>query len=825
MSLGAPVESRVDAHTVCEIDDQGTALLQPPPTEQDRLTQQISQLWQAHANFDGLSSGDEDEDDSDESDKSDKPGEEGAKDPASDKSPSAELDAYAVRARVHDSLTLAQSEIQVSLDVVRLLLAARKSQAIRPSAADEEPVQIGGVPFAVGVLDAVRTEQPRAPADTSFVLGAKHRQLHEAADTLEAGAQRLGAMVKREGRFWRTAFGLRRRQWVVQQQRQVAPAMAPGDRYYVRYGFADSGSTFAEPGLAEILRTEDDGDEGEAEAERTGLDGLYFASTEDRRRLHVRLVSGAGGVPGFVRGADAAGDVAAATAADPIERAHRRLLEARSALFDRELYHRLAKEARVLELGTIRRSGSGDSADPAGAAGDLLAVALSRDNVSVHFEWAMAKPTAAGAAPEEPRDFGAWQRRFYASLAMTMASLYLRRQHREVKAHMLGGGLASSRMLAARVQMPEALLGSNSSNSNSSSAGGVGDQQADGSPVARADLLLLSPVLQALQFAKWQHVLSASTQRAVAAWRRLVDEPIEVLTHFGRTYRTPGARQRAAGEMSEAEMAEWQRFYRGHRSRTPARRDDSGGSDGMAYLVRMRFPGGTVMAIRLDSHGSLFFAKGYFPPPAPHAASGVRSALSSPSSASSPSSLSSPEDGQASGAGIGSWPEQKFIHRVFRIVPLGGLGEFTDQLRRELQSLVLLRVAAALSRCSYQRVGKQCQMGQWYVHQSQMCVVGEWWEGARHRQIIGVAKWSAEQTVGEKGGLADTDEAWHLALYFGPKHPTAFDQPGGATGVRVPWITCYPPPPSSPTSLQESNAAPSGKSFEERLFSLLVDTF
>ncbi|KAJ2786296.1 hypothetical protein GGI15_001633 [Coemansia interrupta] len=805
MSLGAPVESHVDEHVVCEIDDQGTALLLPPPTEQDRLTQQISQLWQAHANFDGLTSGSEDEDGNDDeaSDSTE------ARDTSSETSPSAELDAYAVRTRVHDSLTLAQSEIQVSLDVVRLLLAARKAQAVRQTAAaaaDAEPVQIGGVPFAVGVLDAVRTEQPRAPADTAFVLGAKHRQLSEAADTLAAGAKRLGAMVKREGRFWRTAFGLRRRQWVVQQQRQVAPGVPPGDRYYVRYGYADAGSTFAEAGLAEILRTEDE------EAGEAGLDGLYFASTDDQRRLHVRLVSGTGDVPGFVRSADAVADVSAAD--DPVERAHRRLLEARSALFDRELYHRLAKEARALELGTIRRNAAGDAGDSAGAAGDLLAVALSRDNVSVHFEWAMAKcaEAAADAAQEQPRGFGAWQRRLYASLAMTMASLYLRRQHREVKAHMLGGGLASSRMLAARAQMPEALLSSASGEQQQ-------QQQADGSPVVRADLLLLSPVLQALQFAKWQHLLSASTQRAVAAWRRLVDEPIEVLTHFGRTYRTPGVRQRKAGEMSEAEMAEWQRFYRGPRGQVATRLDDSGASDGLAYLVRMRFLGGTVMAIRLDSHGSLFFAKGYFPPPAPHAVSGVQSAP--PSSSSSPPP---PEEGQAaSGVGIGSWPEQKFIHRVFRIVPLGGLGEFTDQLRRELQSLVLLRVAAALSRCSYQRVGKQCQMGQWYVHQSQMCVVGEWWEGARHRQIIGVAKWSAEGTAADaQGGLADADEAWHLTLYFGPKHPTAFDQPGGITGVRVPWITCYPPP-SSPT--QNSNGAESGKSFEERLFGLLVDTF
>ncbi|KAJ2375919.1 hypothetical protein IW150_002278, partial [Coemansia sp. RSA 2607] len=642
MSLGAPVESRVDTHVVCEIDDQGNALLQPPPTEQDRLTQQISQLWQAHANFDGLSSigSSEDEDENEHDGAQDKASTDGD----SHKQPDSELDAYAVRTRVHDSLTLAQSEIQVSLDVVRLLLAARKAQAAHnPAAASEEPVQIGGVPFAVGVLDAVRTEQPRAPPDTAFVLGAKHRQLQDAADTLQAGADRLASMVRREGRFWRSAFGLRRRQWVVQQQRQVAPAMGPGDRYYVRYGFADSGSTFAESGLAEILRTEDDDDDEDGAAKdaagpvERGLDGLYFSSADDQRRLHVRLVSGETNVPGFVRSAGVAADSTAP--ADSIERAHRRLLEARSALFDRELYHRLAKEARVLELGTIRRSPSDDPADPAAGSSDLLAVALSRDNVSVHFEWAMAK-SAAKVALDEPRDFGAWQRRFYASLAMTMASMYLRRQHRETKAYKLGAGLPSSRMLAARAQMPEALPGA----SGSTASATAGDQHADGSPVVRADLLLLSPVLQALQFAKWQHLLSASTQRAVAAWRRLVDEPIEVLTHFGRTYRTPGARQRAAGEMTEGEMAEWQRFYRA-RGRTPVRRDDSGGSDGMAYLVRMRFPGGTVMAIRLDSHGSLFFAKGYFPPPAPHTASGIHTA--------SPTSSSSSEDGQPPGAGIG----------------------------------------------------------------------------------------------------------------------------------------------------------------------------
>ncbi|KAJ1816564.1 hypothetical protein LPJ56_004266, partial [Coemansia sp. RSA 2599] len=744
-----------------------------------------------------------------------------------------ELDAYAVRAKVHDALTLAQSEIQVSLDVVRLLLAAKKRAARdvgasvvggflkhdQPVSAPTGPsfnalvggesatdVLIGGLPFAVGVLDTVRTEA-RADGDGArFVLGAKHKQLHEAADTLESSAERLLRMVRGESVFWKTAFGLKRKAWVVQHQAQAFGGHAWGDRYFVKYGYGDCGSTFGESEMAELVR-----------ADVADGDGLVLPAAADCRRAAARLLTaeGAAGRERFVSGAsaawsDAEDGAAAGAGAGRLESTHRRLVAARDALFDRELYHRLCREARVLELGSMRGIAGAD-ADADGKAArvrDVLAVPLSRDNVSVQLQWAMDEAARPGA-PEValPGGFASWQSRLYARMALTMAALHQRRQHRATKAYLLGDGLSSRTLVSASVSSalgsargypPEALVSSVAADATAAAAaaaagGGPATAPSDASGsastvVSRPELLLLAPVLQALQFAKWQHLLTAITQRAVAAWRRLVDEPIEVITHFGRTFRTPGHEQRAAGgTMTAEEMREWQQFYSGKLAgKSPAARKPSGEAISMAYLIRMRFPGGTVMAIRLDSSGTLFFAKGYFPPPVP-----VLPAPESAAASSSSSSSSDDDSGSRAGVVVGPWPEQKLIHRVFRIVSLGGLSEFTDQLQRELQSLVLLRVAAALSKCSYHRVGKQCQMGQWYVHQSQGCVVGEWWQGARHRQIIGVAKWS--MAAQGDGGVGDCEETWNLVLYFGPKHPTAFDIPDSPSlGSRVPWITCYP---------------------------------
>ncbi|KAJ2495489.1 hypothetical protein IWW47_004047 [Coemansia sp. RSA 2052] len=332
-----------------------------------------------------------------------------------------------------------------------------------------------------------------------------------------------------------------------------------------------------------------------------------------------------------------------------------------------------------------------------------------------------------------------------------------------------------------------------------------------------------------MQFAKWQHILSAHTQQACAAWRQLIGEPIEVISHFVRSYRTPD------GELS-ARDARYLRQFCATTTTTAATttHDDDGGpaasGECMAYVIRMRFHGGSIMAFRVDSLGNLVFIKGYFPPSSPPPLSCAQTATAG---GSSPSTLED-DDGVrgAKRAEEQSQPDQIFIHRAFRIIPLAGLAEFVDQLRREMQSLVLLRVAAALSRCSYQRAGKRCQMSQWYVHQAQLCVVGECWEGAHQRQIIGVPCWDSLDSGAPvaAAGLSDLpadSDTWRLSLAFGPKHPTAFDAPPPRTlplssdsGPHIPWTTVYPPPQGSPMAQQISQL----KTFEERLFKVLVSS-
>ncbi|KAI8323405.1 hypothetical protein GQ54DRAFT_296736 [Martensiomyces pterosporus] len=942
------VESVAEQHTVYEIQDAGHVIPQPTLDAQQEMTKQIAQLWDTYTNFQGL----EDIDDSysssssppSESDAEERPSslaEEKTEAKEKEKPGEGEMDALAVRALVNERFLHAQSEIMVALDVVQLLLAAEKqafNQALQGSssstpgvlkkhdqpgapgsigAAESKPAAGGepNMPLPVGVLGTTRTEKPRMQEQQKvdrmkFVLGAKQQQLSDAASTLELGAERLARVAKNEAVFWRTAFELRRRNWVVQQHRQLLQVRGnrrlalPGDRYFIRYGYADAGSTFSEDGVAELVRAgdEEENEENEeneekeekVEAREEAMDvddeehardfgGVPLVlSRNDGRTLRVRLFSTRrqpqGAAAEFTsskedgRGRDA-------SSLTLLDRAHARLLHARKAMFDHELYYRLCKEARVLELGSVR-SIVAPQADGKGQMHDVLMVTLSRDNVAVRFEWMLGddseeeRKEAGDAENSTPAAFAQWQSEYYSGLALVMAAMYQRRLHREVKQYYLGDGLSSKSLVPATGssgQIPDpfvvvpsvspqgqtngqaaanAAAGSSSaaagaqgaaSGSGSAAAGSgsgtpsaagpapsTGTSQADGGhssttfAVAKPELLVLAPVLQNVQFARWQHILSVNTQRACAAWRCLVEEPIEVISHFGRTYPTPsGARQ--GGKMTEREMDEWRQFSSGRRNAL----DTDGlpfaemSCDGMAYVVRMRFLGGTVMAFRVDTHGNLLFAKGYFPPPAPPNAT-----IECVTDCVGDAAASHKQAGDAEGGMVmGSRPSQIYINRVFRIVPLSGIAEFVDQLRRELQSLALLRVAAALSRCSYQREGKRCQMGQWYVHQSQLCVVGEWWEGTRHRQVIGVAKWSTKDGAdGGDGELVEEHAAgeWDLSLYFGPKHPTVFDVPQELAKMapRIPWVTCFPLPKGHRMAAQVARA----KTFEEKLFRVLIAT-
>ncbi|KAJ1964915.1 hypothetical protein GGI12_001112 [Dipsacomyces acuminosporus] len=989
----AAVESVADQHTVYEIHDTGVVIPQPALDAQQEMTKQITQLWDTYTNFQGLSDFDDDEEEGEEEN------EEVASSPTSDaeesqaKQPAAaaaaaaaaskeatenaELDALAVRASVYEKLLHAQSEIMVALDVVQLLLAAEKqvyTQSLQAASGsgsslmqkhDQPSLPAGGIldaskstaaeaagnmPLPVGVLGTTKTGKPQEQEQqkidrTKFVLGAKQQQLGEAASMLESGAKRLSSVVDRESGFWRSAFQLRDRNWVVQQHRQLLQIRGNrriplfGDRYFIRYGYADSGSTFSEDGVAELLRSDSGDNDNKAHNSQEGVEGDMDVDTpentqdssndpahlilpgNDTRTLGVRIFStrrqdNPGFTNGFGRHSYTAGDESSQQKQQSfLDRAHAKLLRARKAMFDRELYYRLCKEARVLELGSVRSvvkpastngGDGGDGDDGEQTMRDALLVTLSRDNVAIRLEWALDDhdTTADGADSERAAmTLRQWQGEYCSGLALVMAAMYQRKLHKEVKKYFLGSGLSSkslvpsSNVVAVGNQIPDAFAivsssssatqgqgsgpaggptatpGSNSGGNGptSSSAGGAqgssssaaassgsgagpagagggsgngaagagvsglpsasaGGSAAGGSgsdaagihstttyAVAKPELLVLSPVLQNVQFARWQNIISLNVQRACAAWRKLVEEPIEVVTHFAIIYSTPHT-LREGSKLSELEMNEFKQFASGKKNTMNLSTAIFGSKDydGLAFVVRMRFQGGTVIAYRIDSNGNLLSAKGYFPPDVPHS--------HSPASA---------EGGDRNindqCPALGSRPEQAYINRVSKIVPLNGISEFVDQLKRELQSLALLRVAAALSRCSYQRDGKKCQMGYWYVHQSQLCVVGEWLEGVRHRQIIGVAKWSSTTHASDTSSSGDLAEKldydnddWDLCLYFGPKHPTVFDIPGDLAKVapRIPWITCFPLPKDHRLASQVARM----KTFEEKLFKAIVET-
>ncbi|KAJ2502744.1 hypothetical protein GGI11_007694, partial [Coemansia sp. RSA 2049] len=546
---GVPVEVIPQDPQVYDIETTGVTHLEPQLTAQEEMTRQISRLWEAYANFQGLPSDiDSDSSDADEGrplkaleEEEEEEREEREEDEEGDLAHGrdgaaadqingrggGDLDAYAVRAKVHEQLLLAQSEIQVSLDMVRLLVAAKKraardamlaavqsatggggaqgskltkhDQHQQPAAAagfsldadaQQDEVTVGGLPFPVGILDTIRTDasatsyaqgsdsaaaaaQKRREDELKLVLGAKYRQLDSAANTLQSSSARLRRVAARESVFWRTAFEMRRRNWVVQQQRQLAQsggsadggamrmASMPGyaDRYFVRYGYADSGSSFADDMLAELIRdTGGDGDgdvdgdtaAGASDGKRSpdamevdNDDGGFQPSSaaalpsaptaaplyipkSDTRHIQVRLNSmykqpAAQPSASSSSSSSSSDSVCAARFADngefvsarheaggaAFDQAHHKLLRARRAAFDRELYYRLCKEARVLELGFVRASArkrsSAQGAAAAAAASlqdsaaqaapasssmqDTLVTTLSRDNVGVRFEW------------------------------------------------------------------------------------------------------------------------------------------------------------------------------------------------------------------------------------------------------------------------------------------------------------------------------------------------------------------------------------------------------------------------------------------------------
>ncbi|KAJ2709714.1 hypothetical protein H4R19_004110, partial [Coemansia spiralis] len=643
--LRAPVESVARQFTVSEVDASGTVRLEPELSVQESMARQIGQLWEEHSGFQGLSDSETDEP------------------AATEAQTETDLDAYAVRAKVHEQLLLAQSEVQVSLDVVRLLLAAKK-QAARSAALalqgsalvkHDQPqdaglgfaarvgdagteVAVGGVAFPIAILGTARVDatgahgqaqqqelRRRREEELRFVLGAKHRQLADAADTLERSATRLRAMTGAESRFWRTAFELRARNWVVLHHRQVAAgaaAAAPramhwlADRYFIPFGCHDAGAPAADDALAELIR--DEPEDPTAADTSAGSDSAaagqlqaapMFVPVDGRRTITVNLAVASGPQSlGTVLGGAGPRTTTAPRPLGAYDRLHRRLLDAQSTAYDRELYHRLCREARVLELGAVR------TADGP-LIRDKLSTTLSRDTEAVRFEWTLHDPDADDPdvemadsnGPPATTGFARWQGRYYAVLARVLAALFQRRVHRAAAAYQRGNGLSSRAptAAAARGPLPEPFVGA------PAVAGDAAAGDGSAAAVGRPELLTLAPVLQRIQFARWQHIVSDAIAGACGAWRRLVDEPIEVVSHLAPMYR----RHAASAGLTGAEEEALRRF--GADGRPPAMQCGSAAlaeNELLAFVVRMRFPGGTVMAFWLDSLGHMYYVKGFYPP-------------------------------------------------------------------------------------------------------------------------------------------------------------------------------------------------------------------
>ncbi|KAJ1718018.1 hypothetical protein LPJ61_006942, partial [Coemansia biformis] len=291
-------------------------------------------------------------------------------------------------------------------------------------------------------------------------------------------------------------------------------------------------------------------------------------------------------------------------------------------MFDRELYHRLCREARVLELGAIRTAD-----DP--LIRDMLVTMLSRDNVGVRFEWVLRdldeEKTDQGSSDmmvdegnsggststSEPSDgFARWQGQYYSGLALVLATMFQRRVHRAAAAFQHGDGLESRALSSAGARGPLPEPFANAPSTGEASTTGEGTATAAAAVVGRPDLLILSPVLQRVQFAKWQHVVSGAITHACRAWRQLVNEPIEVISHLISTYR-----MRSAAEMTGSEERSLLRFCASGECSAPRRGSATLDEDElMAFVMRVRFPGGTVMAFWLDSLGHLYYVKGFYPP-------------------------------------------------------------------------------------------------------------------------------------------------------------------------------------------------------------------
>ncbi|OZJ05774.1 hypothetical protein BZG36_01306 [Bifiguratus adelaidae] len=160
-----------------------------------------------------------------------------------------------LRRGVFERLNNAKSEIDVTLDVVNLLISQAKASA----------TPTDRIVLAPGILKTSYIPHPRATLkkqtnDLILNFGLKRRQLTTSSDNLIETAKSMQKIVDREKAFWDEGLRLRKQRWMMHAVSNAPPSQAltaTARRVFVQYGFADVGSRFQESSHAEITRNAD----------------------------------------------------------------------------------------------------------------------------------------------------------------------------------------------------------------------------------------------------------------------------------------------------------------------------------------------------------------------------------------------------------------------------------------------------------------------------------------------------------------------------------------------------------------------------------------
>ncbi|KAJ1966564.1 hypothetical protein IWQ62_002389 [Dispira parvispora] len=342
-----------------DVTETGHLVYKPPLTSRDSLTEQIHKLWAQHPNLKGLD--DISDNQSNDADIAPTPGPRST----SEELGSTEADTQAtkslpeLRSYLYDKLFHAKSEVEVAMDLVNVLLAGLKPPT---TGTGNDPLAILGATSqtkTVGSGQGTSAPPLRLPANTihytythptkpepaaqirkvKLALGAKRKHLKAAASIFNSNATSMAAVIEEEHQFWEQALQLRQKNWIIRPRHVDG---VPGDgqagqsSFSVVYGYQHVGSTFTDPGVAELVRRP-------AKKDTAGTSTEFVFYHPRQRRLEISLVDS---VTRRVV-AQSLPDVGTRTSPSPDQ--HQQLLKAQQAIFDEQLFQLVMREAKVFQ--------------------------------------------------------------------------------------------------------------------------------------------------------------------------------------------------------------------------------------------------------------------------------------------------------------------------------------------------------------------------------------------------------------------------------------------------------------------------------------------